>query len=56
LSLKNKVLRKIATNCKGNHAKHVMVAHLADGHIGPALQHPVWFRLVRVRILAEHSM
>jgi len=47
--IKNEVVRKTVTNCRGNHAMRVMVAHIAGGHLGPPLQYPVWFRLSRVR-------
>ena len=40
---------KMATNCRGDHARRVMVAHLADGPIGLPQKYFVWFRLGRVR-------
>ena len=40
---------KMATNCRGYPARRVMVAHLADGPIGPPQKYFVWFRLGRVR-------
>ncbi len=40
---------KMATNCRGHHAKRVMVAPLADGPIAPPQKYFVWFRLGRVR-------
>ncbi len=45
----------MATSCRGNHAKRVMVAHPAGGHIGPPLQQPVWFWLWRVRRLSPNE-
>src|SRR5512135_2129448 len=32
-----------------------MVAHLTGGHRGPPLQHPVWFRLRRIREKEEEG-
>ena len=40
--LRTKLCAKWQKNCRGHHAKRVMFALPAGGHIGPPLRHPFW--------------